>query len=78
MAKESIRNRKRQAGAVMLIMVAILALGVVSFMLAAFNSSTRNELTYVRTRNAAVLAQAKTALLGYVANRGQRLRAHGA
>jgi hypothetical protein len=57
----------------MLIMVAILGLGVVSLVLAAFNSSTRNEVTDVRNRNAVVLAQAKAALLGYVAKEAVKL-----
>lgn len=67
MAKESIRNRKRQRGAALLIMAVILALGITSFVLAALNSPKRNEVTDVRNRNAAVLAQAKEALIGYVA-----------
>lgn len=67
MAKQSIRNRKGQAGAAMLIMVAILTLGITSLVLAALKSSTRNEVTDMRNRNAAALAQAKEALIGYVA-----------
>lgn len=57
---------RNQSGAALLIMVAILTIGITSLVLAALNSSTRNEITDVRNRDAAALAQAKEALIGYV------------
>lgn len=47
-------------------MLAILAIGMTSLVLAALNSSTGNETIQVRNRNAAALAQAKEALIGYL------------
>jgi hypothetical protein len=47
-------------------MLAILAIGMTSLVLAALNSSNRNDVTLVRDRNAVALAQAKEALIGYL------------
>jgi len=56
----------RQAGTALLLMMAILAIGMTSFMVAALNSATLNKSAGLQTRNAAVLAEAKAALIGYV------------
>jgi len=56
----------RQAGAALLVMMAILVIGMTSFMVGALNSATLNEGALVQSRNAAVLAEAKSALIGYV------------
>ena len=57
----------RQAGAALLVMMAILLVGMTSFMVNALNSAAFNETRVMRDRNAAVLAEAKAALIGYVA-----------
>ena len=56
----------RQAGAALLVMMAIIAIGMTSFMVAALNQATVNEGAAAQNRNAAVLAEAKTALIGHV------------
>ena len=66
MAKRPITPRQRHSGVALLIMLAILAIGMTSLVLAALNSSTGNETIQVRNRNAAALAQAKEALIGYI------------
>jgi hypothetical protein len=57
----------RQAGAALLIMMAILAIGVTSVLISAVNTAALNDSMAARHRNAAVLAEAKSALIGYVA-----------
>jgi len=66
MALQPMNPRRRQSGVALLIMLAILAIGMTSLVLAALNSSTGNETIQVRNRNAAALAQAKEALIGYL------------
>ena len=56
----------RQAGAALLVMMAILVIGMSSFMVAALNQTSMNESAAAQHRNAAVLAEAKSALIGYV------------
>lgn len=56
----------RQAGAALLVMMAILAIGMTSFMVAALNQASMNESAAAQHRDAAVLAEAKSALIGYV------------
>jgi hypothetical protein len=56
----------RQHGAALLVMVAILAIGMTSFMVGALNSAALNQNAALQSRNATVLAEAKTALIGYV------------
>lgn len=61
------KRRAHQTGAALLVLGAILALGVSAFLVSALNSATLNETTTMRTRNAAALQEAKSALIGYVA-----------
>ena len=61
------KRRARQTGAALLVLGAILAIGVSAFLVSALNSATLNERTTIRTRNAAALQEAKSALIGYVA-----------
>jgi hypothetical protein len=56
----------RQAGAALLMMMAILAIGMTSFMVAALNQAESNSSAAAQSRNAAVLAEAKSALIGHV------------
>jgi hypothetical protein len=66
MAKGTINTGKRQTGVALLVVLAILAIGMTSLVLAALNSSGTNEITQVRNRDGLVLAEAKQALIGYV------------
>jgi hypothetical protein len=61
------KQRSYQSGAALLVLGAILAIGVSAFLVSALNSATLNESTTIRTRNAAALQEAKSALIGYVA-----------
>jgi len=56
----------RQAGAALIVMMAILVIGMTSFMVGALNTAALNDATTQQHRNAAVLAEAKAALIGYV------------
>lgn len=56
----------RQAGAALIVMMAILVIGMTSFMVGALNTAALNEASTQQHRNAAVLAEAKSALIGYV------------
>jgi hypothetical protein len=58
---------KKQRGAALLVLGAILAIGVSAFLVSALNSATLNETTTIRKRNAEALQEAKSALIGYVA-----------
>ncbi|OAI50344.1 hypothetical protein AYO46_02555 [Betaproteobacteria bacterium SCGC AG-212-J23] len=60
-------GKRSQTGVTLLVMTVILGMGILAFMLAALNAGARNESTLVRNRNAEVLAQAKAAVLGYIA-----------
>lgn len=58
---------KKQRGAALLVLGAILTIGACAFLVSALHSATLNETTIVRKRNAEALQQAKSALIGYVA-----------
>ena len=60
-------RKRNQSGVTLLVMTVILGMGVLAYLLTALNSGTRNEPIAIRYRNAEVLAQAKAALIGYVA-----------
>ena len=60
-------RKRNQRGVTLMVMTVILGMGMLAFLLTALNSGARNEPIAVRHRNAEVLAQAKTALIGYVA-----------
>lgn len=57
----------RQSGAALLAMLAILTLGLCSFVVGALNSAAVSTSVFARERNGAALAEAKSALIGYVA-----------
>jgi len=58
---------RRQHGAALLAMLLILVLGGAWYLLSRLNAASANRTVSVRNQNAAVLVQAKQALLGYVA-----------
>src|SRR5690242_15022145 len=60
-------NRRRQTGVTLLVMAVVIGIGVLTFLVSAINAGTQNETIVVRKRNSEVLAQAKAALIGYVA-----------
>ena len=57
----------KQRGVALILVAAILGIGICAFVVTALNSAVLNEATLVRNRNAEVLQQAKTALIGHVA-----------
>lgn len=57
----------KQRGVALLVLAVILAMGAVAFLVTSLNAGTQNETIFVRKHNAEVLAQAKAALIGYVA-----------
>jgi hypothetical protein len=58
---------RRQRGAALLAMLLVLTLGGAWYLLSRLNAASANQTASVRNQNAAVLAQAKQALMGYVA-----------
>jgi hypothetical protein len=58
---------RRQRGAMLLILAAILAVGIAAVMVSALNSAASDSTTHNRQRNAEVLQEAKRALIGHVA-----------
>ncbi len=60
-------RKRSQSGVTLLVMTVILGMGILAYLLTALNTGARNEPIAIRNRNAEVLAQAKAALIGYVA-----------
>lgn len=66
---KSAAGKRRQGGVTLLVMGVLLALFATGWLLSSLNAGTRNETISIRNRNAEVLAQAKSALIGYVAKK---------
>jgi hypothetical protein len=66
------RVQRRQGGAALLVLLAVLAIGASWFMVSKLDAMTANATARNRQYNAEVLARAKQALIGYVVQQANK------